>query len=115
MKKEDEVKKILITEEDENKIYCEAYTFVKGMVFNLVSNPVVLAKIVKLNNETFLLQNEKYERVIDAFTEYFFENITDDEPYELNQIKFLYELLKVNFVLEITENLFFMSSMKSIN
>ena len=67
------------------------------MLFNLVSNPVLLAKIVKLNNEVHSLQNEKYERVIDAFTESFFENITDDEPYELNQIKFLSELLKVEF------------------
>lgn len=67
------------------------------MLFNLVSNPVLLAKIVKLNNEVYALQNEKYERVIDAFTESFFENITDDEPYELNQIKFLSELLKVEF------------------
>lgn len=68
------------------------------MLFNLVSNPVLLAKIVKLNNEVYSLQNEKYERVIDAFTESFFENITDDEPYELNQIKFLSELLKVEFI-----------------
>ena len=68
------------------------------MLFNLVSNPVLLAKIVKLNNEIYSLQNEKYERVIDAFTESFFENITDDEPYELNQIKFLSELLKVEFI-----------------
>ena len=91
------MKKILLSEEDENKIYCEAYTFVKGMLFNLVSNPVLLAKIVKINYEMYSLQNEKYERVIDAFTESFFENITDDEPYELNQIKFLSELLKVYF------------------
>jgi len=61
----------------------------------LVSNPTLLAKIVKLNNEAFSSQNEKYEHVIEAFTESFFENITDDEPYELNQIKFLSELLKV--------------------
>ena len=65
------------------------------MLFNLVSNPTLLAKIVKLNNESFATSSEKYERVIDAFTESFFENITDDEPYELNQIKFLSELLKV--------------------
>lgn len=86
----------MLGEEEENKIYCEAYTFIKGFLFNLVSNPVLLAKIVKMNNEAFTSQSDKYCSVIDVFTESFFENITDDEPYELNQIKFLSELLKAN-------------------
>lgn len=65
------------------------------MLFNLVSNPILLAKIVKMNHDSYSGQVEKYDRLIDVFTESFFENITDDEPYEINQIKFLSELIKV--------------------
>lgn len=71
------------------------------MLFNLVSNPILMAKIIKHNNDNFTsstLHTEKCEHLIDAFTESFFENITEDEPYELNQIKFLSELLKVIFL-----------------
>lgn len=97
-----EKKKILLSEEEENKIYSESYSFAKNLVFYLVSNPASLAKIVRLNNrESFGSEkSEKFNNLMEAFSQSFFDNIAEDEPFELNQMKFLSELLNVKSKIE---------------
>lgn len=39
--------------------------------------------------------SDKCSNLMEVFSQSFFENITEDEPYELNQMKFISELIKV--------------------
>ena len=89
-KKEDDIIKAIL--DDKAAGLGDAHSFFKLLLFQIFDNPQILAIILKS-----YIEASKLKALEETLCNTFYENLITDEVYDFDLIRFLSELIKVQF------------------